>query len=164
MKSYSKVHIEMVREKTVDCDMQPLSSPALAAEFGRSLYYKENEKTIRSPSREIFTVCSINSIGEVLAVECTFIGTTSKAEVEMKEIFMSPILSNAAAIICYHNHPSGDPNPSVADNLLTKRLEQTCALMDIPLHDHIILGEKGYYSYEEKKMSEWRNGSYEKAG
>lgn len=77
---------------------------------------------------------------------------------------MSAIMCNAAEIICYHNHPSGDPSPSVADNLMTEKIKKAGAIMDIPLRDHIILGEQGYYSYEEKGVSEWRDSRYEKAG
>ena len=82
----------------------------------------------------------------------------------MKELFMSAILCNAEELICFHNHPSGDPHPSVADNLMTEKIKKAGAIMDIPLRDHIILGEQGYYSYDEKKVSEWGNFSNEKAG
>lgn len=159
-----KVHIEMVREKIVDCEEQFLSSPLLAAEFGRTLYFKENEKEIRSPTREIMTVCCVDTKGRVLAVESAFMGTSSCAFVGMKELFMSAILCNAEALICFHNHPSGDPHPSVADNLMTQRIEKAGAILDIKLRDHIIIGEQGYYSYEEKKVSEWRDRTYEKVG
>lgn len=159
-----KVHIEMVKEKTVDCEEQLLSSPALAAEFGRSLYYEENENEIRCPTREIVTVCCITAKGKVLALDSAFTGTSSGAFVGMKEMFMSAILCNAAEIICFHNHPSGDPTPSLADNLMTEKIKKAGAILDIPLRDHIILGEQGYYSYEEKRVNEWRDSRHEKAG
>ena len=164
MEKIPKVHIEMITEKTMDCDVQPLSSPTLAAEFGRSLYYEENENEIRTPTREIVTVCCITAKGKVLAVDCAFVGTSTSSIIGMREIFMSAILCNAAEIICYHNHPSGDPSPSVADNLMTEKIKKAGEIMDIPLRDHIILGEQGYYSYDKKKVSEWRNFSNEKDG
>ena len=164
MEKIPKVHIEMITEKTMDCDIQPLSSPALAAEFGRFLYYEGNENEIRTPTREIVTVCCITAKGKVLAVDCAFVGTATSSIIGMREIFMSAIMCNAAEIICYHNHPSGDPSPSVADNLMTEKIKKAGAIMDIPLRDHIILGEQGYYSYEEKGVSEWRDSRYEKAG
>lgn len=164
MEKIPKVHIEMITEKTMDCDIQPLSSPTLAAEFGRSLYYEENENEIRTPTREIVTVCCITAKGKVLAVDCAFVGTATSSTIGMREIFMSAIMCNAAEIICYHNHPSGDPSPSVADNLMTEKIKKAGAIMDIQLRDHIILGEQGYYSYDEKKVSEWRNMCNEKTG
>ena len=164
MEKIPKVHIEMITDKTVDCDIQPLSSSALAADFGRSLYYEENEKEIRCPTREIMTVCCVTTKGKVLAVDCTFVGTVTGAIIGMREIFMSAILCNAAEIICFHNHPSGDPSPSVADNLITEKIKKAGEIMDIPLRDHIILGEQGYYSYDEKKVSEWRKMCNEKTG
>ena len=148
----------------MECDVQPLSSPSLAAEFGRSLYFTENENEIRTPTREIVTICCVTTKGKVLAVDCAFVGTSSDASVGMKELFMSAILCNAAEIICFHNHPSGDPSPSVADNLITEKIKKAGEIMDIPLRDHIILGEQGYYSYDEKKVSEWRNMCNEKTG
>lgn len=97
-------------------------------------------------------------------MDCTFVGTATGAIIGMREIFMSAILCNAAEIICFHNHPSGDPSPSVADNLITEKIKKAGEIMDIPLRDHIILGEQGYYSYDEKKVSEWRNMCNEKTG
>ena len=146
----------------MDCDIQPLSSPSLAAEYGYSLYYEENEDEIRTPTREILTVCCVTAKGKVLAIESGFMGTATGVLVGMKEIFMSAILCNAAEIIIFHNHPSGDPNPSIADNLMTKKIEKAGAILDIPLRDHIILSDQGYYSYEEQKTSGWRKRSDEK--
>ena len=162
MEKIPKVHIEMITEKTMECDIQPLSSPSLAAEFGRSLYFTENENEIRTPTREIVTVCCVTAKGKVLAVDCAFVGTSTGSYVGMKELFMSAILCNAAEIICFHNHPSGDPNPSLSDNLMTKKIEKAGALLDIPLRDHIIVAEQGYYSYYEKRASEWRTINHEK--
>lgn len=164
MKRIPKVHIEMVKERTVECEIERLSSPLAAAEFGRSLYYEENDKECRCPTREILTVCCLDSKCHLLSVEHSSVGTTTGAIAGIKEIFMGAIVCNAAGILCFHNHPSGDPTPSVTDNLLTKRLESAGKLLEIPLWDHIILGESGYYSYQEKKISDWRNKCNEEIG
>lgn len=68
MEKIPKVHIEMVTEKTMDCEVQLLSSSALAAEFGRSLYFKENKNEVRTPTREIVTVCCVTAKGKVLCL------------------------------------------------------------------------------------------------
>ena len=59
------------------------------------------------------------------------------------------LLNNAAYVMCFHNHPSGDPEPSQADRLLTRRLEDSGRLLEIPLIDRIIIGDGGFYSFRE---------------
>jgi len=57
------------------------------------------------------------------------------------------ILANAAAIICGHNHPSGDPQPSREDRVLTHRLVSAGKLLGINVLDHIVIGREGYFSF-----------------
>ena len=66
------------------------------------------------------------------------------------------MLATACAIICVHNHPSGDPQPSSADVTMTRRLKEASRIMDIELIDHLVIGSqeddpagKGYYSFAE---------------
>ncbi|MGN0672916.1 MAG: JAB domain-containing protein, partial [Anaerovoracaceae bacterium] len=71
-------------------------------------------------------------------------GTLSSSLVSMREVFKSSVLSNAAAVICAHNHPSGSCQPSKEDELVTQRLQLCGELLDIKLVDHIIVaGESG---------------------
>ncbi len=67
-----------------------------------------------------------------------------------RELLKGLLLSNSAACIVAHNHPSGDPTPSPKDLSLTKRLYDAGKLLDIPVLDHIIIGTEGrYYSWKE---------------
>ena len=78
------------------------------------------------------------------------IGSVNKAAVELRDIFKYAILSNAFGIIVVHNHPSGNPDPSSEDCVLTEKVQEAGGLLGIPLLDHIILGEEGnYYSFAE---------------
>ncbi len=160
----AKVRIEMIKEKSVYCKTQELSSSERAAEFARSLYYETSGDELRCPTKEIMTVCSVDTKGKPLVIEYVSVGTTTGALVGMKEVFMSAILCNAAAIICFHNHPSGNPTPSMADNLLTEKLKKAGEILDLPLRDHIIIGDEGYYSFEEKCVCKWKEDCFEKAG
>lgn len=66
----------------------------------------------------------------------------------MGHIFKHAILNNGAYIICFHNHPSGDIQPSQEDIKLTRRIEECGRILGIQLVDHIILGGEGnYYSF-----------------
>ena len=67
-----------------------------------------------------------------------------------RELFRQALLCNAASVIIMHNHPSGDPSPSREDLLLTERIGQAAAVMEIPLLDHIIIGDNTYISLKEK--------------
>jgi DNA repair protein RadC len=60
------------------------------------------------------------------------------------------VAGGAAAIVLFHNHPSGDPEPSIDDTRLTERLAEAGLLMGINVLDHVILGDARYFSYREK--------------
>jgi len=72
--------------------------------------------------------------------------------VHPRECFKPAILSNAAALICAHNHPSGAPQPSQEDRALTKRLVDAGKLLGIALLDHVILGDgtTSYFSFADE--------------
>jgi DNA repair protein RadC len=63
---------------------------------------------------------------------------------------MAAMLNNAKSIIAFHNHPSGEPEPSHEDIYLTRRLQEAGKILSIELLDHVITGEKSYYSLKEK--------------
>jgi DNA repair protein RadC len=83
-------------------------------------------------------------------------GTATAALAHPREVFRSAIRESSAAVVCAHNHPSGDPSPSAADIQLTRQLREAAAAVDIPLLDHVIIGGRGadplgrgYYSFRE---------------
>ena len=84
-------------------------------------------------------------------VEIVSVGTLNACLVEMREVFKHAILNNAAGIVCFHNHPSGDAEPSREDRLMTEKLRAAGELLGIPLVDHIIVTEEQYYSFKEQK-------------
>ena len=69
-----------------------------------------------------------------------------------REIFLQLLEKRAAAFILLHNHPSGDPAPSMEDVRLTRRIRDCGTLMDITMSDHIIIGDNKYYSFRENEQ------------
>ena len=79
-------------------------------------------------------------------------GTLDRAVVEPREILKRALLANAAAIILYHNHPSGDPTPSREDREFTRRLASAAEAVGIRLLDHLVVGTSGAVSFRESGL------------
>src|SRR5437762_4597522 len=80
-------------------------------------------------------------------------GILNSSLVHPREVFREAIAERAAAIILVHNHPSGDPTPSAEDRLVTEQLVAAGRLLDIPVHDHVIVGRGRYTSFAEAGLS-----------
>jgi DNA repair protein RadC len=76
-------------------------------------------------------------------------GILNSSLVHPREVFREAIAERAAAIILVHNHPSGDPTPSADDRLVTEQLVAAGRLLDIPVHDHVVVGRERYVSFAE---------------
>jgi len=76
-------------------------------------------------------------------------GLLNSSLVHPREVFREAIAERAAAIILVHNHPSGDPTPSADDRLVTEQLVAAGRVLDIPVHDHVIVGRGRYSSFAE---------------
>src|SRR5690625_1798636 len=137
-----------------------------AIELGRRLNtFKPSEQiTIRSPkdganyvmeemrtlNQEHFVAIFLNTKNEVIHKQTIFIGSLNSAVVHPREIFSEEVKRSAASIICFHNHPSGDPTPSQEDIHVTRRLADSGKMMGIELLDHIIIGDRKFISLKEK--------------
>lgn len=71
---------------------------------------------------------------------------------DMKSLYVRLLLIGASGYVLVHNHPSGDPTPSITDRKLSKVLEKTSKLMDIKMHDSIIIGRDSFYSFKESEV------------
>jgi DNA repair protein RadC len=98
---------------------------------------------------EHFGVVLLDSKYRVLRTAVVAVGTLNSAAVEPREVFREAIVGQAAAIVVFHNHPSGDPTPSLDDEELTRRLRAAGVLVGIDLVDHIVLGDTRYCSLKE---------------
>jgi len=88
---------------------------------------------------EVFAVMFLDNRHQLIKFEEMFRGTIDTASVYPREIVKRALQLNAAALIVAHNHPSGTAEPSQADEQITKRIKDACALVDIRLLDHFIV-------------------------
>ena len=93
---------------------------------------------------------NLNTKHKIVAVHEISRGTLNNSMVHPREVFKPAVLHNAAAIICFHNHPSGDPNPSQDDVAMNSRLVEAGKIMGIEILDHIIIGDDEYVSLKER--------------
>lgn len=98
---------------------------------------------------ERFGIVSLSTKHRVLRTEIVSTGTLDASLVHPREVFRTAAMHRAAAIVLFHNHPSGDPTPSVDDVALTERLQQAGSLMGIEVLDHLILADTRYFSFKE---------------
>jgi DNA repair protein RadC len=101
-------------------------------------------------SHEQFWVLLLNRANEVIRPFQISIGGVAGTVADPKIIFKSAIEYLASAIILVHNHPSGNLTPSQADKDLTKRVKEAGRLLDIPILDHLIFGDNGYFSFADE--------------
>jgi DNA repair protein RadC len=95
--------------------------------------------------REQFVVLVLDGKNRIVGFNVVSVGSLTAALVHPREVFKAAVLSNAAALILAHNHPSGDPTPSTEDRALTSRLRQAGELLGIRVLDHVVLGDEGRF-------------------
>lgn len=100
--------------------------------------------------REVFMVLFLDNQHRVLQAQKMFIGTLASVEVHPREVVREALKLNAAAVILAHNHPSGIAEPSKADRDITCKVEQACALLNIRLLDHLVIGHGEFTSFAER--------------
>jgi DNA repair protein RadC len=105
---------------------------------------------LRFLQQEHFVCLYLNTKNQILFKKTVFIGSLNTSIVHPREVFKEGFKRSAASIICFHNHPSGDPTPSKEDIEVTKRLVECGKLLGIDVLDHIIIGDKKYVSLKEK--------------
>ena len=120
------------------CLRNPL---AVAGAYRERMRHLEKEQLMA-----VFLDASDSRIGDEVISE----GTLSSTLISSREIFRTALKMNAASVIVIHNHPSGDPYPSDHDVEATRHLKEASRYMEIPLLDHIIIGDNKYFSFKEK--------------
>ncbi len=108
--------------------------------------YKFIMRDFAGEKREVFKVIALSTSGKVKRVKTMTEGTLSASLVDARAVFKFAILEDAASIVVVHNHPSGKLDPSKEDIQITKDLSYSGEFLDIPVHDHLIVGTTGYLS------------------
>ena len=108
--------------------------------------------SMRGLKVEHFRVLYLNGGNRLIAEEDLFKGTVGQAIVYPREVMKSALHRNASALIFAHNHASGDPKPSTDDVKITERLSAAAHLLDIKIHDHVIIAGSSYFSFADKGL------------
>ena len=136
------VSIKMVKESSFLYQTRQILSPNDA--------YEMIKEQLEGLDREQFIIACLNTKNEPTNISVVAVGTLNKAIVHPREVFKTAILSNAASIMAFHNHPSGETTPSQQDIQLTNRLYEAGELLGIKLLDHLIIGDGTFTSLKEK--------------
>lgn len=99
---------------------------------------------------EEFWVIYLNRGNQIRGCECLFSGGMDGTVIDVRVLFRKALDMKAAALIVVHNHPGGTLRPSSCDESITRKIWRGGDLLDIKLHDHIIVGRSGYYSFADE--------------
>jgi DNA repair protein RadC len=139
-----------------------------AIELGKRVYYEKKLNSlqiknsrdiyeyfysvVKDLKQETFYTIYLDNKKKIIDKRLLFVGTINGSVAHPREIFKYAYLMSASFIICLHNHPSGDSNPSQEDITFTENLFKIGNIQNIQLLDHIIIGCDNYYSFYEKKL------------
>ena len=131
-------------EARIERDGGPLTSTARTRRYV--------EARLRGYRNEVFACLFLDARNRVIAFETLFRGTLDSASVHPRVVVRRALGHNAAALMCMHNHPSGVAEPSRNDHVLTKRLAEALALVDVRLIDHFVVGDGECVSFAERGL------------
>jgi DNA repair protein RadC len=109
---------------------------------------------LRDLKKEKFKVLFLDAKNRILEEKTVFEGTVDSSVVYPREIMKEALRSNSSSLIFVHNHPSGDPEPSVSDREITKELVFAANIMQLKVLDHIIIGNNCYFSFADEGLLE----------
>lgn len=112
-------------------------------------FFKED---LRYLDHEVVYVLYLDNHMQLLKSRMVSEGTCSCSAVSSRDVLISALQAHASCLIVVHNHPSGDCSPSEADRNFTTSLSEACRLVDIPLADHVIIGDNEYFSFREQEI------------
>lgn len=135
------ISLKICREKTVEYESKGITNPDRAFEGISNI--------IDNTDRECFGVIMMNNANEINSFEICSVGTVNMTLAHPREVFKGAILSNASKIMLFHTHPSNTIEPSQTDIDTTKELIEASKILQIPIIDHIITCERGYFSFAE---------------
>ena len=140
--------IILVKESAHRYNLQTrtIHGPADAAHVINTVLNLQNE------AQEVLVALLLNTKNDIVGIQEISRGSLSASIVHPREVFKAAILHNAAAIILSHNHPSGNPSPSREDLAVTERIANAGKILDIPLLDHVVIGDPNFISMREKDM------------
>lgn len=149
MKRINIYTVKQVRESSMlyNIDTTSIDSPKTAVTIINKVFSLAEEAV------EVFGILTLNSKNKIVGAHIISVGTLNIAVVHPREVFKPAILNNAAQIIIFHNHPSGDSSPSKEDIVVTQKLVDAGKLLGIEIIDHLIISENDqYFAFSEKGL------------
>ena len=143
--------LRVIRERKAGYDLRTLFRSS------QQIYETFRERFERA-DREEFVVLLLDAKNKQLGFHVVSVGSLTSSIVHPREVYKAAILGNAAAIICLHNHPSGDPTPSAEDVAITNRLRQVGDILGIKVLDHVVIGDGQYVSFVDDGYLEPHSG------
>lgn len=120
-------------------------------------------QTMGHRTKEVFAGIFLDAKNRVLTSEILFTGTLTSSSVYPREVIISALKHNAAAMIVAHNHPSGDATPSKSDMEITKKLFFALKYVGIILHEHMIISSGGFFSFAAQGLISQFNTEFEES-
>ena len=114
--------------------------------------YNVLREYLADTDREHFVILMLDQKNQVIGIHTVSVGSLTASIVHPRETFKAAILANAAAILCGHQHLSGDPQPSREDRAITRRLVESGKLLGINVLDHVIVGDGRYFSFADEGL------------
>lgn len=137
--------IKYVRELISDAPSVIISTPKNAVDYLRQNCFKDEEMW-----REKVYAVYLGPDKTILGHQLISVGTTDRTTFDHKLIVRGALDCFATGVILSHNHPGGNCRPSQADIAQTKKIKDACSVLDIKLLDHIVIGEKEYFSFNDE--------------
>jgi len=109
-------------------------------------------KFLMEETKEMFLCLHLDGKNKIVCIDLVSVGSLNQSIVCPRSVFQTALLSNAAALICIHQHPSGDPSPSSEDIAITRRLKEAGEIINCKVLDHIIVGDGEYLSFVERGL------------
>ena len=141
-KVIDRITLYQVREAT-EVPYEKVSSARRVAEITREVL------NIHELDRELLGVMLVDGKNQLTGLNVVSIGGLASSLAAPREVFKAAILNSAAAIIVFHNHPSGDPTPSQEDRAITDRLRKAAGILGIALLDHVIVTDQEHFAFAE---------------
>ena len=120
--------------------------------YSSNSIYEYYQDKLKDKLQEYFYCVYLDTKNHIIKDKLLFIGTINESLIHPREIFKEAYLLSASGIICIHNHPSGNVNPSNNDIIMTKQLVEVGKILGIKVLDHIIIGKNNYYSFNDNNL------------
>ena len=151
MKTIRLKQIRAIYE-TLKVEEEVLSYLRAGSRFTAPAQVFETFRFLMQETKEHFMTLHLDGKNRIVCMNVVSVGSLNQSIVHPREVFKSACLSNAAAVILVHQHPSGDAAPSREDVEITKRLQEAGEIMGIKVLDHVIVGDGEYTSFVERGL------------